>query len=62
MRKMKGKVILNNKGKKMSFPEKERICTASRLGCPQPGCKEHICEACWAEGYDKHKKPKRKRG
>ena len=22
----------------------------------QPGCKEHICKNCWAEGYDRHKK------
>ena len=27
----------------------------STMGCPQPGCDEHICKKCWAKGYDRHK-------
>ena len=52
-RKLHGKV--GTDGKLLSTNTKKKKCNTSRLGCIQPGCNEHICEDCWAEGYDRHK-------
>ena len=60
MRKLIGAV--GEDGRKLNVKEKQKLGRWSTKGCPQPSCSEHICKECWAEGYDKHKKPKRKRG
>ena len=52
-RKLHGAVGAN--GIKLNTKQKRKKCNASRMGCPQPGCSEEICEDCWAEGYDRHK-------
>ena len=52
-RKQEGDVDEN--GKLLDKAQKKKNCKSSRMGCPQPGCKEHICKNCWAEGYDRHK-------
>ena len=54
MGKMKGKVLVGKDGRNLTFAQKRKLCTFSRMGCPQPSCNEHICDACWAEGYTKH--------
>jgi hypothetical protein len=54
MRKLKGKIGKN--GNKLTWNQKKNQCTTSTYGCPQRSCNEHVCRACWAEGYDKHRK------
>ena len=56
MRKLKGET--DEKGKKLTHPQKKKLCSYSSKGCPQPSCNEHICKGCWAEGYDRY--PQRK--
>ena len=53
-RKQEGAVDEN--GKLLDKAQKKKNCKTSRMGCPQRGCKEHICKDCWAEGYDRHQK------
>ena len=60
MGKMKGKVLLGKDGRNLTFAQKRKLCTFSRMGCPQPSCNEHICDSCWAEGYTKHNTKKSK--
>ena len=58
MRKNKGATDQN--GKKLSYRQRQKLKSTkySRMGCPQ--CDEHICQACWTEGYDKHQQMKSK--
>ena len=53
-RKLDGAV--DDKGNLLDETQKKKKCNLSTMGCPQPGCNEHICRFCWMEGYDKHKK------
>ena len=53
MRGLRGAV--DSKGNKLDKPAKRRLCTYSSKGCPQPGCREQICDVCWEKGYDGHK-------
>ena len=53
-RKLDGAV--DDEGNLLDETQKKKMCNLSRMGCPQPGCNEHICKHCWREGYDKHQR------
>ncbi len=38
----------------LTSKEKKENCNTSRMGCPS--CNEVVCDKCWKEGYDMHKK------
>ena len=41
----------DKKGNLLDRDQKVAKCKTSTMGCPQPGCDEHICKKCWAKGY-----------
>jgi hypothetical protein len=45
---------MKSDGTKFSGNEKKGLCNISSMGCPS--CEEPICDKCWIEGYDMHKK------
>ena len=48
------KMCYRRQDKELTNSQKRKLCNSSRLGCVQ--CGEHVCEACWDEGYDMHSK------
>ena len=43
-------------GKLLDKAQKKALCKSSTMGCPQ--CDEPICNVCWLEKYDMHRKRK----
>ena len=41
------KAATDTNGVKLDKVAKRRLCTYSSKGCPQPGCREPICDDCW---------------
>ena len=45
------KRAVDGRNKKLDRDAKKRLCTYFSKGCPQPGCREQICDVCWEEAY-----------
>ena len=53
------RMCVRNDKRDVSHREKEKAAKTSSMGCIQ--CREPICKACWAVGYDKHPAAKKKK-